>query len=71
MVAISIEDQIDALEKAEGQLMRIMFSSGFNWFLIPECEEIFSFDDMNMFIEKLRKIQKKLKELKQRYDETD
>ena len=56
---------MNALEKAEEQLMRIMFSSGFNWFLIPGCEEIFSFEDFNLFIDKLRKIQKKLKELKQ------
>jgi hypothetical protein len=67
-VALSIDDQIDALETAWHELMRISLSSGFNWFLIPECEEIFPFDEWNDFTTKLRRIWEKLEELKKERD---
>lgn len=63
-VALTIEEQIDALETAWSELMRISLSSGFNWHHIPECEEIFSFEDFNKFNSKLFKIWQKLEELK-------
>ena len=68
-VAISLDDQIDALETAHNELMRIMLSSGFNWHLIPECAEIFPFDEWSDFLDKLFNIWQKLEELKKKRDE--
>ena len=70
-VALTIEDQIDALETAWHELGRIMLSSGFNWHLIPECEEIFTFDDFVEFYDKTFKIWQKLEELKKKRDESN
>jgi len=68
-VALTLEEQIDALETAYHELSRIMFSSGFNWHIIPECAEIFPFEDFCDFYDKLFNIQKKLEELKKKSDE--
>jgi len=68
-VALTLEDQIDALETAYHELSRIMFSSGFNWHIIPECAEIFPFEDFNDLHSKLFKIWQKLEELKKKRDE--
>jgi hypothetical protein len=69
-VATTIEDQIDALETAWHELMRISLSSGFNWHHIPECEEIFSFDEWTDYNSKLLKIWHKLEEIKKQQDES-
>jgi len=68
-VALTIEDQIDALETAHSELMIIMLSSGFNWHLIPECAEIFPFEEWTDFLDKLSNIWHKLEELKKKRDE--
>lgn len=70
-VALTIEDQIDALETAYHELMRISLSSGFNWFIIPECEEIFPFEEFTNLTNKLFKIQKKLEEFRKQRDEAN
>jgi hypothetical protein len=68
-VALSIDEQIDALENAHHELSRIMLSSGFNWHLIPECENVFPFDEFNDFYTKLYAIKNKLIEFKnERYN---
>jgi hypothetical protein len=67
-VALTLDDQIDALETAWHELMRISLSSGFNWFLIPECEEIFPFEEWNDLTTKLCRIWEKLEELKNERD---
>lgn len=67
-VALTLDDQIDALETAYYELMRISLSSGFNWHLIPECEEIFSFNDWGDLTTKLFLIWEKLEELKKKRD---
>jgi hypothetical protein len=68
-VALTLEDQIDALETAWHELSRVMLSSGFNWHLIPGCAEIFPFDEFCDFYDKLFKIWQKLEELKKQRDE--
>ena len=68
-VAITLDDQIDALETSYHELSRIMLSSGFNWHLIPECAEIFPFEEFSDFHSKLFNIWQKLEELKKKRDE--
>jgi hypothetical protein len=63
-VAITIDDQIDALENSWRQMMRISLSSGFNWHLIQECAEIFSFEEWNDYTNKTYMIWQKLVELR-------
>jgi len=70
-VALTLDDQIDALETAWHELSRIMLSSGFNWHLIPECAEIFPFDEFVNFNDKLFRIWQKLEELKKKRDESN
>jgi len=68
-VALSIDDQIDALETAWHELSRIMLSSGFNMWMYPECNEILSFEEFNDFFTKIGKVWHKLEELKKKRDE--
>jgi len=70
-VALTLDDQIDALETAWHELGRIMLSSGFNMWMHPECAEIFPFDDFSDFYDKLFKIWQKLEELKKERDDKE
>lgn len=67
-VAITLEDQIDALETAWHELSRIMLSSGFNWHHVPGCEEVCSFEDFSEYHNKIYLIWQKLEELKKERD---
>ena len=68
-VALTLDDQIDALETAWSELGRIMLSSGFNMWMIPECNEIFPFEEFSDLNSKLYRIWQKLEELKKKRDE--
>lgn len=68
-VALTLDDQIDALETAWHELSRIVLSSGFNMWVYPECNEILPFEEFSDFYDKLFRIWQKLEELKKKRDE--